>query len=108
MSLPRRRPSEPRSFQHQPAFTNEPDFSVVMPAVRKLRAAEDQYELDEALAAIPAHLIGRVAAFAGERHDILPKSVIRALLDTIGIEAFYEHVGIARASVVWRRYHAKS
>ena len=108
MSLPRRQSSEFRCFQEPASFPREPDFSVVMPGVSKLRqAGEDRLDLEEALSEIPAHLFGRIAIFAGERHKMLPWSTVLLLLDAVGLDALCNDVGIARASVVWRRYHVK-
>ena len=78
-----------------------------MPGVSKLRqAGRDRFELEIALSEIPAHLFGRIAIFAGERHKMLPWSTVLLMLEAVGLEALCEDVGVARASVVWRRYHA--
>ena len=76
-----------------------------MPGLSKLRqAGENRFALETALSEIPAHLLGRIAIFAGERHKMLPWSTVILLLDAVGLDTLCEDVGVRRASVVWRRY----
>ena len=100
MSLPHRHASPRGSFQGILPRQAEPDHTVVMPAITRLRAAgDDVFALEDAIDAIPHHIMPDVLAFATRRHEILSPAALDLLQSLVDMQTAVMKAGMGRSKV---------